>query len=111
MSIILHITSLEQWKKAKAIGLCDGDILVSQGFIHCSTPRQVIKVANVLNFDQKGLVLLCIEPEKVNAQVRYEGYEGEEIYPHIYGRLNIDAVVKVVGFEPGNDGTFKLPRE
>lgn len=105
MNVILHVTKREQWEQGKLAGVYSDDTLDSQGFIHWSTPRQVIKVANALFRAQKELVLLCIESDKVRAEIRYEGCEGGERYPHIY------AVIKVLDFEPGEDGMFELPRE
>lgn len=109
MVIILHIAKQEQWEHAKRTGVYAGDTLESEGFIHCSTPKQIIKVANALFHGQKGLVLLVIESDKVKSKILYESVEGGECYPHIYGPLNIDAVVKVLRFESKKDGTFKLP--
>jgi len=60
---------------------------------------------------QKGLVLLCIDSAKVKAEIRYEDIEGREKYPHIYGPLNVDSVIKVLNFEPNKNGRFKLPKE
>lgn len=111
MSIILHITKREQWEKAKLKGVYRGDTLDSEGFIHCSTSQQLIKVANALFRAQEGLVLLCIETDKVQSEIRYEGAKGGELYPHIYGPLNINAVVKVVDFEPVKNGKFVLPKK
>ncbi|MBS7615775.1 DUF952 domain-containing protein [Candidatus Bathyarchaeota archaeon] len=109
MVIILHIAKQEQWEQAKGTGVYTGDTFESEGFIHCSTPKQIIKVANALFHGQKGLVLLVIDSDKVKSKILYEGVEGSERYPHIYGPLNIDAIVKVLKFEPKEDGTFKLP--
>jgi uncharacterized protein (DUF952 family) len=111
MNIILHITQCEKWDEAKLVGIYCADSLDSEGFIHCSTPEQVIKVANFLFRNQKELVLLFINSELVKPEIRYEAVEGYELFPHIYGALNIDAVFQVVGFEPGEDGKFKLPQE
>ncbi len=111
MTTILHITKPEEWEQAKLVGMYRGDTLEFEGFIHCSTAKQVIKVANNFFHNQKGLVLLCIDSNKVKAEIRYEGVEGEELFPHVYGALNIDAVFKVVGFEAGEDGKFVLPQE
>lgn len=108
MSIILHITKREQWQQAKLLGTYRGDTLDSEGFIHCSTPQQVIKTANNYFYNKKGLVLLCIESEKIQEEIRYEGV-GKEQYPHIYGALNIDAVTQVIDFEPLENGFFELP--
>ena len=111
MTTILHITKREEWEQAKFVGIYRGDTLESEGFIHCSTAKQVIKVANNFFHNQRELVLLCIDSDKVQAEILYEGVEGEELFPHVYGALNIDAVFQVVGFEAGEDGNFVLPEE
>ena len=109
MPVIVHITRRQEWETARSAGAYCGDTLDTEGFIHCSTPTQVIAVANARFHAQPGLVLLCIDPEKVRPEIRYEGLPGGEHYPHIYGPLNTDAVVKVLDFPPAPDGTFALP--
>ena len=111
MNIILHITQAEKWQEAKIIGSYRADSLDTEGFIHCSSVSQIVKVANRFFFNQKGLVLLFIDADKVKAEVRYEEAEIGELFPHIYGELNVDAVFGVVDFESGEDGLFKLPQE
>ena len=111
VSVILHIVRREQWEKAKLEGVYRGDTLDSQGFIHCSTSKQIVKVANALFCAQKGLMLLYIDTTKVQSEIRYESAGSKELYPHIYGPLNIDAVIKVAPFEPVRNGRFKLPKE
>ncbi|MBD0262542.1 MAG: DUF952 domain-containing protein [Tolypothrix sp. Co-bin9] len=110
MTIILHITRREEWEKAKVAGLYRGDTLDLEGFIHCSTPTQVIKVANFRFRNQRDLVVLCIDSQKVEADIRYEAAEEGELFPHVYGALNVDAVLKVVELAPGEDGFFELPQ-
>ena len=113
MSIIFHITSRKAFTsrhEQSAVGSYRPERFSLEGFIHCSTRDQVIKVADVRFRGQAGLVLLCIDPDKVKAEIRYEDSEGgQELFPHIYGDLNTDAVVEVVEFEPGVDGYFRLP--
>lgn len=108
MSIILHITQTVQWEQAKATGIYYNNTLDSEGFIHCSTIPQVEKTANSFFANQTGLVLLCINSEKVQPEIKYEAV-GEERFPHIYGALNIDAVVDAIAFLPELNGKFKLP--
>jgi uncharacterized protein (DUF952 family) len=111
MTTILHITQHQQWQQAKLVGTYHGDTLDSQGFIHCSTLTQIIKVANTFFRYQQGLVLLCINSQKVQPEIRYEGIEESELFPHIYGALNLDAVFQVIDFKPGEDGFFELSPE
>ena len=58
---------------------------------------------------RRGLVLLGIDPQRVASPIRWEALGTPEPYPHVYGPLNIDAVVTVWDFEPLADGSFELP--
>ena len=110
MALILHIISRSRWATAAATGFYLADSLNKEGFIHCSTPEQVLSPANALYRGQKELVLLCIDPDRVQMPVVYEDcYDTGQAFPHIYGPLNVDAVVNVVDFPPGKDGFFSLP--
>ena len=81
-----------------------------EGFIHCSTRDQVIQVANARFRGQSGLVLLLIDSDKVTAEIIDENLEGgPQLFPHIYGELNTDAVAQVAEFAPDADGFFTLP--
>lgn len=111
MNTILHITKRQQWEQAKNLGTYRADSLDSEGFIHCSKSTQILNVAKRFFENQKELVLLFIDFEKVQAEIRYEPAEIGELFPHIYGELNIDAVYQVIDFEAGEDGFFKLPQE
>ena len=104
---ILHITSQTAWQNAQQTGSYTGDTLTTDGFIHCSLPQQVTAVANTLFRGRKDLLLLYIDANRVQADIRYEDlYAGGEDYPHIYGPLNLDAVIKARDFLPGADGKF-----
>jgi len=106
---ILHITSRNDWNKALDDGKYHPESLNTDGYIHCSKPSQIIKVANHSFNGKKGLVLLVIEPKKVKPEIKYEGAEPTDLFPHIYGELNLDAVVSILDFPASEDGTFKLP--
>jgi uncharacterized protein (DUF952 family) len=110
LSIILHITQTVQWEQAKLTGVYNSNTLDSEGFIHCSTISQLEKTANSFFANQTGLILLCIDSEKVQPEIKYERV-GEEKFPHIYGALNIDAVTEAIAFPPNAQGMFQLPPE
>jgi uncharacterized protein (DUF952 family) len=110
MPIIFHITTRAAWASAEPKGTYQAELFPVEGFIHCSTNEQVVQVADARFRGQSGLVLLCIDPEKVNAEIRYENLEGgAQLFPHIYGEINNDAVSHVAEFEPAADGYFTLP--
>lgn len=107
--MILHITQQRDWEAAQKAGVYRGDTLASEGFIHCSTSQQVVTVANTFYRGQAGLVLLRIDPALVAPEIRWEEGAPGQRFPHIYGPLNLDAVVAVIDFPPQPDGTFVLP--
>lgn len=110
MPTIFHITRREDWDRAKRSGSYEPPSLASEGFIHCSTSDQVVRTANRLFRGQMGLVLLEIDTDRVGAEIKYENCEGgEENFPHIYGALIPESVVRVMAFEPDEDGDFAMP--
>lgn len=112
MTPILHITTIDDWETAVAAGEYRADSLTSEGFIHCSTPEQVLMPANAMFAGQTDLILLLIDPARLTAELVYEDcYESGHQFPHIYGPLNLDAVTGFVHFPPNPDGTFALPAE
>jgi uncharacterized protein (DUF952 family) len=110
METVFHITRSDDWERAKQEGIYLAPSLASEGFIHCSTNDQVIETANRLFRGQTGLVLLEIDTDRVDAEIKYENCEGgEQKFPHIYGPVKPAAVVRVMTFEEQPDGSFAMP--
>jgi uncharacterized protein (DUF952 family) len=110
METIYHITTRVEWLKGMRQGEYRSATLEDEGFMHCSTLAQVAGSANKHFYRRGGLALLHIDPERVAAEIRTENLAGgETLFPHIYGPLNLDAVISVEAFEPGSDGTFTYP--
>ncbi len=107
METIYHLTPRANWQRALEEGRYTAESLESEGFIHCSTDLQVVRSANRYYHGVEDLLILCIQPDRVAAEIRHENTSGgQENFPHIYGPLNLDAVVNVVAFEPDNHGNF-----
>ncbi len=115
VSRIYHIAVRADWEQALASGAYTtstvGKTLAEEGFIHASAASQVASTANAYYRDVPGdLVLLVIDPDRLDAELRYEDVPGAELpFPHIYGPLNVDAVLAVAPLAPGPDGTFGFP--
>ncbi|PAX53264.1 DUF952 domain-containing protein [Brunnivagina elsteri] len=108
MNTIHHITQRVEWENAKLAGHYRADSLNSEGFIHCSTRSQLIRTANKFFKNQTGLMLLYIDESKVKAEIKYESADND-LFPHIYGELNVDAVYHLIDFEADAEGLFNLP--
>ncbi len=107
---LLHITTSDAWQAAGR------DIrapsLEGEGFMHCSTPDQVLIPANERFRGERDLVLLVLDPGLIEADVVFEDcYDSGLAFPHVYGPLPRSAVVSVVAFPPESDGSFRLPDE
>jgi uncharacterized protein (DUF952 family) len=107
MKTIHHITKRLEWENAKLVGSYRAESLKSEGFIHCSTKPQLSKTANKFFKSQTGLVLLYIDESKIKAEVKYEAADND-LFPHIYGELNVDAVYQVIDLEADTEGLFHL---
>lgn len=109
---LYHITSLAEWNTAQTRGEYEPKGFTQDQFIHCSYCHQVLTVAHRFYKGQNGLVLLVIESSKIDSSLVEENLEGGiELYPHIYGLLPIDAVIKVIAFPCDLEGKFALPDE
>ena len=108
MTLLLHIVPARDWQAAQAAGAYRPASLDTEGFIHCSEPRQVLEVANRLFAGRRDLLLLGIDPERAGVPLRYENLEGgSEQYPHLYGALRPEAVTGTWPLTPdGDTGRF-----
>ena len=116
--LIFHITSRKEWLAAQKTGQYVAPSLASEGFIHCSTRLQAAPVAEKFYKGQTGLVLLVIDPARLSSDLKWEppfdgapppGAPAVDLFPHVYGPIDLDAVTKVVKFEPNADGEWTLP--
>jgi uncharacterized protein (DUF952 family) len=94
---IYHVTTSKAWEAAQANQCYMPQDFEKDGFIHCSIERQIEGVLERFYQGQTGLVKLKIEKAKVQRPVLFELAEDlNELFPHIYGPLNLDSVVAVM---------------
>jgi uncharacterized protein (DUF952 family) len=106
-NIIVHVCTKAEWQKAKALNEFRVESLDSEGFIHCSGLDTILRVANSNWRGRKDLIILFIDSAKVISPIKYEpDSESGILYPHVYGPINLDAIIQVKEFKPKEDGTF-----
>jgi uncharacterized protein (DUF952 family) len=108
--MLLHLCPVDEWSLAKTGGQLRPESLASAGFIHLSTPEQVHLPANRLYRGRNDLVLLHIDPARLDAPIRWELGAATDpesmLFPHLYGALPVSAVIHVTNYRPGADGSF-----
>lgn len=107
--MILHVTRKADWERATAVGEHRAESLASEGFIHCSTEYQVARSANRHFAGRTDLVVLLIDPVKLRSPLIHEPASSGEIFPHVHGPVNVEAVIKAVPYLMGMDGRFGSP--
>ncbi len=97
--------TLEEWARFEAAGLSVQSTrdrtLVEEGFIHCSYTDQVEGTLERFYGDLDDVVVLTLDPERLDAEVIDEPAEDGTLFPHVYGPLTVGAVVEVVRRQPG----------
>ncbi|KNX37373.1 DUF952 domain-containing protein [Luteipulveratus halotolerans] len=111
MSRIYHLAEPDDWRAAQETGSYEtstrGRSLADEGFIHASTEHQWPQVRRRFYADVADpLLLLEIDPDRLTSQLIREpvAEAGGEVFPHIYGPLNTDAVLAVHEVEPPHAG-------
>jgi uncharacterized protein (DUF952 family) len=111
--VIFHIAEAADWRAAQAAGdyriSTRGRTLAEAGYIHAARRDQVPDVAERYYADAGPLLLLTIDPARLSAEVRDDEVAPGLVYPHVYGPVDLAAVVAVAPLERGGDGRYALP--
>ena len=117
MSKIYHITNQAQLAQAIQEGTYVTPSLEAEGFIHLSQRHQVLKVANSFYKGQENLVCLIVDTSLLEAPLKFEppahpdgkvhtDIPESEMFPHLFGRLNMSAVIAVAELVQDEAGNF-----
>lgn len=94
---VFHVTNEAAITRAKPTGVYDCESLAAEGFIHCCKKDQLSGVLERYYQGVTDLQVMEIDTAKLQAELVFENtVGGEELFPHIYGKINMDAVVDVV---------------
>ena len=105
MRRIYHLVPASTWN-AIAAGPYRAASLATEGFIHCSNLDQVARVANLFYADQAEMVVLSIDAGRLIGALRDEPAATGELFPHIYGPIEREAIVTVRPLERDPDGRW-----
>lgn len=107
--MIYHILNVNEWEESKSKKFYEPLSYSIEGFIHCSALDKIEESANRFFRGKYEIVILCIDEERVKAEIIYEDlYNTGFEFPHIYGQLNLDSVVEVVKIKSKENGEFEF---
>jgi uncharacterized protein (DUF952 family) len=93
--LIYHIVLPDPWKSLEPKADYIAESLGTEGFIHCSYAHQLDAVFKRYYADAKKVIILEVDTERLSSRLIEEPSTNNEIYPHIYGPINRDAIVGV----------------
>ena len=107
---IYHMAREEDWAAAQAAGHYPGGAQDRRdGFIHFSTAGQIVESAAKHRAGEAGLVLLTVDPETLGPALRWEESRGGALFPHLYGALPVEAVVRTDPLPLDGQGRHVFP--
>ncbi|WP_456776927.1 DUF952 domain-containing protein [Bradyrhizobium sp. USDA 4369] len=110
MPKIYKICSASAWREAERQGVYRGSADdLRDGFIHFSTAAQVPETARKHFFGQNALFLVEVEADALGAALRWERSRNDELFPHLYGELDVGAVTAVHQMHSRADGGHDIP--
>jgi ligand-binding SRPBCC domain-containing protein/uncharacterized protein (DUF952 family) len=94
---LYHIATVADWEAGRAAGSYRAPSLESEGFIHCSSRPQLAPVARAFFAGRTDVVVLRLDPARLDAEVRWEDAPGPTPgpFPHVHGPIPVAAVVDV----------------
>ena len=110
MRTIYKICPASAWREAERQGVYRGSADdVRDGFIHFSTASQVAGTAKKHFFGQTGLFLIEVDADALGQALRWEHSRNDELFPHLYGELDLGAVLGVLSLRARSDGFHDIP--
>ncbi|MGA2058346.1 MAG: DUF952 domain-containing protein [Bradyrhizobium sp.] len=110
MNKIYKICPASAWREAERQGVFRGSAVdVRDGFIHFSTASQVEETARKHFAGQTGLFLIAIDVDALGNALRWERSRNDELFPHLYGELDLGAVRGIYTMRMRSDGSHDIP--
>ncbi len=92
-STAFKILTAEQWDQFQAEGVFYGaPVDLADGYIHLSTAVQLGETLAKHFAGQSGLIIAEIDLTGFGDDLRWEVSRGGALFPHLYGRLPMEAV-------------------
>ncbi len=109
-SLIFHMCKRQDWQAAAASGryLGSGDDL-ADGFMHFSNAEQLAESAARHRAGVADLLLICVDAASLGDALKWEPSRGDQLFPHLYGPLDVSKVISARDLPLGADGIHVFP--
>jgi uncharacterized protein (DUF952 family) len=108
LSFIYILSTPEVYAQAQASGSYRSESLELEGFIHASPAHQLTRVANKYYAQHPELLVLTLDPARISVELKWVAISTGDSYPHLYGALNLDAIIAVETVARMPDGNYEI---
>lgn len=110
--IVYKIVPDTLWRQAKSKGVFEGaEIDLKDGYIHFSTSAQARETARLHFAGIAGLMLVAVDAPALGELLKFEPSRGGDLFPHLYGKLPLSAVLWEMPLKIGADGAHAFPEK
>jgi uncharacterized protein (DUF952 family) len=107
--MIYHLARMKEWETWVQDSLYQPPSLMEEGYIHCSRKDDLVETARRWFGDEDNLVVLCIDPHLIPAEIRYEESAGRAApMPHIFGPIPISAIQSIMILSRDDRGNYSF---
>ena len=111
MATIYKICAASEWHEAEHAGVYRGSAAdLRDGFIHFSTAEQATETASKWFAGQRNLVLIAVDAGALGTRLKWEPSRGGALFPHLYGALELKAVLRVDPLSLDASGHHVFPK-
>lgn len=82
---------------------------LADGFVHLSTAEQLTETVDKHFAGREGLHVAAVDLGSFGKSLKWEASRGNELFPHLYGPLPLDAILAYGPLERGEGGAIRLP--
>lgn len=111
-NVVYKIVPETLWQEARGKGIFEGAAIdVEDGFIHFSTAAQARETARRHFAGGTGLLIVAIDGDMLGDALKWEPSRGGDLFPHLYARLPLAAVLWEKPLPLGSDGVHVFPED
>jgi uncharacterized protein (DUF952 family) len=109
-ALAYKVLTADQMAALEADGRFSGaSIDVEDGYIHLSTAAQLTETVDKHFAGQDGLHVAAVDLEALGDAVRWEESRGGQLFPHLYGVLELEVVTAYSPLQRDEAGKVRLP--
>jgi uncharacterized protein (DUF952 family) len=93
--MIYHVATKQEWEAFNSQHVYAPSAFEREGFVHLCRWHQLQGVLDRYYKSVNDLLLLHVNETKLSSPLKFEPGTNGELFPHVYGKINKDAVEKI----------------